>query len=213
MGPVADAFGRGWPEADCMNLLDDRLSADLASAGALDAALSRRFVDLALYATRAGARGILFTCSAFGPAIEAAAAAARVPTYKPNEAMFEQALAQPARGGAALRIGLLSTFAPSVLPMRDELRAMAAARGVPIELTTACADGALEALRAGDADAHDRRVEQAADALGHCDVVMLGQFSMAPARQRVMDRIGREVLSSPDSAVRRLRQAMMQTAT
>ena len=43
-------MARMWPEAERMNLLDDSLSADLARAGALDAAMTARFVALADYA-------------------------------------------------------------------------------------------------------------------------------------------------------------------
>jgi hypothetical protein len=58
-----------------MNLLDDSLSADLArSAGGLDARMTARFVALAAYAIGTGAQGILFTCSAFGPCIDAVGA-------------------------------------------------------------------------------------------------------------------------------------------
>jgi hypothetical protein len=56
------------------NLLDDSLSTDLALAGRLDDAMTARFVLLARYAVETGADAILFTCSAFGPAIDAARA-------------------------------------------------------------------------------------------------------------------------------------------
>ncbi|MEJ8822708.1 aspartate/glutamate racemase family protein [Variovorax humicola] len=208
MSPIADAFGRLWPEALLMNVLDDSLSADLSRAGGLDAALTQRFVDLAQYAERAGAHGILFTCSAFGAAIEAAANAVQVPTLKPNEAMFLEALTS-GNGRAATRIGLVSTFAPSVPSMAEELMGLAKARSLNVELSTECADGALKALSAGDAASHDRLVVEHAARLAQCDVVMLGQFSMARAQQLVIARTEKTVLTSPDSAVRLLKKALV----
>lgn len=190
-----------------MNLLDDRLSADLARSGALDEALTQRFVDLARYAKGCSAQAILFTCSAFGPAIEAAAAAVSLPTYKPNEAMFREALGVRPQG-AVVRIGLLSTFAPSVAPMVAELEAAARLKGLPLVVDTACATGGLEALSAGDAALHDRLIVETSDALRHCDVVMLGQFSMARTHQAVADHLGKAVLTSPDSAVRLLQHTL-----
>lgn len=207
MGPIADAFRRGWPQARLMNVLDDSLSADLTLAGRLDGGLVQRMRDLARYAKAAGAQGILFTCSAFGPAIEAAGADVALPTYKPNEAMFREALSFPA-SGAALRVGLLSTFAPSVAPMAEELQTAARQQGLAIELHTACASQALQALAAGDTGRHDALVLAQADALRHCDVVMLGQFSMAHTQAAVANRLGKPVLSSPDSAVRLLQHTL-----
>src|SRR5258708_26046677 len=119
MAPVHDAFRQVWPEAECVDILDTSLSRDRGRDGRLTAAMTGRFLTLARYAEDNGAAGILFTCSAFGEAIEAAARQARVPVLKPNEAMFAAAL-QTGR-----HIGMLATFAPSVAGMEDEFRDMA----------------------------------------------------------------------------------------
>src|SRR5579863_8353854 len=101
---VEEAFGRLWPEAHLANLLDDSLSADLARDGVLTPAMTERFLILARYAKATGADGILFTCSAFGPCIEACARAlAPLPVLKPNEAMIEDAVSLVGHNG---RIGL-----------------------------------------------------------------------------------------------------------
>src|SRR6267142_2150278 len=113
---VEASFARLWPDARLMNLLDDSLSADLARDGRLTEAMTGRFLALGRYAADTGADAILFTCSAFGPCIEAVARAqAPMPVLKPNEAMIEQAVAQAT--GQARRIGLLSTFAPTLASM------------------------------------------------------------------------------------------------
>src|SRR5881628_3906798 len=87
--PINTALARDWPEATRMNLLDDSLSADLARSGqGLDASMHERFQRLAQYALDSGANGILFTCSAFGPCIDAVARRhPSVPVLRPNEAM------------------------------------------------------------------------------------------------------------------------------
>jgi hypothetical protein len=79
MQPVAAAFARDWPAASVVNLLDDALGPDRARAKALDEAMFRRIAALADYAMSIGADGILYTCSAFGPAIEAGARRLPVP--------------------------------------------------------------------------------------------------------------------------------------
>lgn len=206
MAPIADAFDRHWPQAHCMNLLDDSLSIDRACEGELTATMIQRFVDLATYAGRTGCGGILFTCSAFGPAIEAAGAAVGLPTLKPNEAMFEQALARSPAQGA--RLGLIATFEASLPSMSAELREMAQAAGRTVELRTCFVPEAMQDLARGDAELHHRKIAQAAAALKDCDVVMLAQFSMAAARPLVQAALGCPVLSSPDCAVQSLQQKM-----
>lgn len=197
--PTEAAFAALWPEAELMTLMDDSLSSDLARAGRLTPAMTERFLVLARYAAGTGADGILFTCSAFGPCIEACQAAlAPLPVLKPNEAMVEEAVAA---GG---RIGLLATFGPSL----ETLPAEFVAARPDVQMMTALARGALNALDEGDGPGHDRRAAEASIALSSCDVVALGQFSLARAAAAVAAATGRPVLTTPDSAVRKLRRAL-----
>src|SRR5262249_34898659 len=142
--------------------------------------------------------GILFTCSAFGEAIDAAAARLPIPVLKPNEAMFEAALAI---GG---RIAMLATFAPSVGSMEDEFRDMAACRS-PATIETYCAPGAMAALRAGDGEEHMRLFAEVAPRFADRVGVLLAHFSTARAPPAVMAVLDRPVLTSPGSAVARLK--------
>jgi Asp/Glu/hydantoin racemase len=200
--PIVNAFQRLWPEARTTNLLEDSLAADLAAAGRLTEPMIERFVTLARYARGCGADAILFTCSAFGPAIEAAQAALDIPVLKPNEAMFDEALA------AGKRIGLLATFAPSIPALRAELELMARKRKLELEIKTHTIPSALSALHAGQGEQHDRLIAQAADLLGLCDALILGQFSMASAAAMIPERPGRRVLTSPTSAVMQLKRVL-----
>ncbi len=204
MAPVAQAFEQLWPQARLTHLLDDSLSADLAAAGALTPSLTGRMVDLARYVRAQGAAGILYTCSAFGPAIDEAAADVGIPTLKPNEAMFEEALALCAQAGSEMSAGLVTTFAPAAQSMQAEFEEMARRQARPVTLDSACADGAMGLLQAGQAQVHDQRVAEAAAQLSRACVLMLGQFSMARAQQAVHQATGKPVLTSPASAVRKL---------
>jgi Asp/Glu/hydantoin racemase len=195
LGPIATAFEKLWPEATLMNVLDDSLSADLARDGRLTEAMTERFLSLGRYVDATGANAVLFTCSAFGPCIEAVARAhAPMPVLKPNEAMIEQAVAK------GRRIGLLSTFPPKLASMPREFPAS-------VEIVPKLAEGALAALDRGDRAAHDRLVTEAARDLRNCDVIALAQFSMAPAASMVAEATGRPVLTTPDSAVMKLKTA------
>ena len=211
MAPIHDALARLWPQAQRMSLLDDSLSVDRARDGRLTDAMVQRFIDLALYARGTGCGGILFTCSAFGPAIEAAGRASGVPTLKPNEAMFEQALdiaRNRAVAGRPARLGLVATFAASIPSMSEELQAMAAGQGVAIELSSVFVAEAMDDLAQGRAGEHHRKIAQAAVQLSACDAVMLAQFSMAAALPAVQAGLPCPVLSSPDCAVLALQRRM-----
>jgi Asp/Glu/hydantoin racemase len=191
--PIEAAFARLWPEARLMNLLDDSLSADLARDGRLTEDMTRRFLTLARYAASTGAQGILFSCSAFGPPIETCARdLAPMPVLKPNEAMIEEAVKHGSR------IGLLATFAGTLDSIPPEFPA-----GVTV--VPKLAEGALAALDRGDAAEHDRLAAEAARALADCDAIALGQFSLARAAPLVAQVTGKPVLTTPESAVRKLK--------
>jgi len=195
--PIEQSFARLWPDARLMNLLDDSLSADLARDGCLTDAMTERFEKLGRYAAGTGSDAILFTCSAFGPCIEAVARTqAPMPVLKPNEAMIEQAV------NKGRKVGLLSTFAPTLASMPREFPP-------GIEVVPKLAEGALAALDRGDRAEHDRLVVEASTDLRHCDLIALAQYSMAPAAAAVEKASGRPVLTTPDSAVMKLKDLLL----
>lgn len=197
--PVQEAFRQLWPEAECANILDDSLSLDRERDGMLTEAMKRRIRALAEYGAATGAAGVLFTCSAFGEAIEAAAAQLPIPVLKPNEAMFEAALV------VGRRIGMLATFAPSVGSMEHEFREMANTNGRRAAIESYCVPGAMAALKAGDGAEHDRLIAEAAPRFADCDAVLLAHFSTARAAPAVTAVLERPVLTSPGSAVAKLK--------
>ncbi len=198
--PVRDAMQKGWPECRLVNLLDDSLSADRAAQqGELSESLTERIVDIAGYATKLEADGILFTCSAFGTAIDKAASNAAIPVLKPNEAMFQQALLQ------GDRIAMLYTFEPARDGMEQEFKAMIPAGRTRASISSYHVPGAMEALRNNDSRTHDRLVAMKAARLKGVDVIMLAHFSTTGAASAVRQVVDVPVLTSPDCAVSRLR--------
>jgi Asp/Glu/hydantoin racemase len=202
-GPVQKEFQRQWPECRLMNLLDDSLSADLADSGGLDDAMYRRFQSLADYAVGTGADAILFTCSAFGPCIDAVARShPSIPVLKPNQAMIAQAVQ------LNTLVGLVASFAPTLQSMPPEFPA-----GSRIDCEFA--EGALAALDAGQLEEHDRLVVEAARRLQQrgCGAIALAQFSMARAAGRVAAAVGLPVLTTVGSAVADLRVRLLGPAS
>ncbi len=197
--PIQKSFAARWPQAEIVNLLDDSLSVDRAKDRDLTPRMFERFTELGGYARRIGADGILVTCSAFGPAIQRMASELTVPVLKPNEAMFRAALTR------GRKIGMLATFAPSVMTMTEEFDEFVRETGSQATLKTIVVDGAMDALRKGDAPTHNQLVAARAPDLGDCDAVMLAHFSTSRAADKVGAVISVPVLTAPDSAVDRLR--------
>jgi len=198
--PVATVFRELWPQAKTTNLLEDSLAPDLAVAGSITLEIVERIVALARYGERCGADAVLFTCSAFGTAIDAAKREVKVPVLKPNEAMIEDALA------AGCDLALLTTFEPSIPSLKKELEELASGRGIKLKLKTRSIPAAIAALQQGFGAEHDRLIAVAAAEMGACDALVLGQFSMARAAIGIPDRAGRKVLTSPHSAVTKLKR-------
>jgi len=77
-----------------------------------------------------------------------------------------------------------------------------------VEIVPKLAAGALAALDRGDRAEHDRLVAEASRDLRDCDLVALAQYSMAPAAELVAAASGRPVLTTPDSAVQKLKELL-----
>jgi Asp/Glu/hydantoin racemase len=198
--PILQAFKEGWPEARVSNLLDDDLMPAYTREGGLTPHVVERICELALYAARTGADGILFTCSVFPQAEDMAKQLVRIPLLKPDEAMIAAAL------DAGKRIGVVATNPPAAPAAAAQLTAAAAARGGQIQVIPSVAEGAFAIGNAGDAATHDRMVVAAAERIaGQVDVICLAQVSMALARAAVQAKVKVPVLTSPATAVARLK--------
>jgi Asp/Glu/hydantoin racemase len=119
----------------------------------------------------------------------------RWPVLKPNEAMVDEAVE------VGRRIALLSTFAPTLASMPREFPRT-------VEVLPTLVEGALAELDRGNRAEHDRLVTEAAMQLTDCDVIALAQYSMAPAADQVSRATGKPVLTTPGSAVKKLRSML-----
>ncbi len=199
---INGCFKTLWPEANLSNLLDDSLTADLQSAGKLDQKMIDRFIALAQYAASTGTDGILFTCSAFGPAIDACKKALSIPTMRPNEAMVQEALTY------GDRLALMATFEPAIAPITAEIEEYASSLGRKAIVDPIFVPGAMKAAQEGNMAKHDELVAQAASEAKNADAVCFAQFSMTQAAEACARNSGKPVLTTPDSAVRLMRKLL-----
>ena len=202
--PIKCAFNELWPEPEIVNLFDDSLSVDRVKSNVLTTNMEKRFSDLGNYAQSIGADGILFTCSAFGPAIDKVANNLAIPVLKPNEAMFEQAL------NTGHKIGMLATFEQSIASMSKEFCEIRNSLSATGSLDAKLVEGAMEFLRQGNQIEHNELIAKTAATFKHCDVLMLAQFSMVSAKSAVFRELNVPVLTAPEAAVKKLRGILMQ---
>lgn len=200
INPIETAAKKLWPEAEMITILEEGLSADRQKTAELTVGLQDRIVGLTKYAESAGSDGILFTCSAFGQAIEDAAEHCPIPVMKPNEAMFNRAFTH------GDQIAMIYTFPPAAPGMEEEFRDAAIAKGAKATLTVYLSEGALDAKRAGDDMTHDRLIGETAAGIADADVILLAQFSMAGAAGEVRKHTNIPVLTSPEAAISELRR-------
>ncbi len=126
----------------------------------------------------------------------------RTPIVKVDETMAEEA----SRIGS--RIGVVATVKTTLEPTTRLIRRKADEHGRRVEITERIAEGAFDALLAGDAERHDMILKQTIlDLAEQVDVVVLAQVSMA----RLVPALGKTrvpVLSSPRSGVEAVKRAL-----
>jgi len=198
MDPIVASFRANCPQARLANLLEESWMPDLADDGKLTQTMIERFVMVGHYCVKAGADAILFTCSAFGSAIDEVRKQLKIPVLKPNEAMYDELTKKNCSAA------LLATFQPSIPSMVTEIHDIAKANGTQIKLNTQLVEGALAALQGNNPAEHNRLIAELA-AKQQCDVIAFAQFSMAPALKLAAARVKTPILTTPDSAVAKLK--------
>jgi hypothetical protein len=200
MAPCEEAFQRLWPQAEAIRLLDEGLYADTGADGSLPDSIVPRLAGLFRHCVLSGAKGIVFTGSTFGPAVEAARVGIEVPLLKADEAMSEVAVAK------GRRILILATARRAMPVIRGNLEKAAKAAGRSPEIGAVWVEHAQAANNAGRAAEHDRLIGEAAAAHGdRWDAIVLGQMSMAPARALMPAELAARVLTSPDACALAMR--------
>lgn len=201
--PVERAFADHWPEVERITLLDDALNLQSRpAAGAIfSSAALFRFKELTDYAVSMCVQGILYTCSQFGEAIEAAREHWRMPILKPQEALLLSALEHGSR------LGLVTARESDIEALQREFFDLAEETGATIELATLCLPEAAH-VNGSQSPELDELLRERTSALQACDAIMVPDFAgaaAAPVLRRVLDR---PVLAAPDASVLLLKQLL-----
>ncbi len=195
------------PDFQVFHMTDESLVRNTIAARKLTPTTTRRVADMIGSAREGGADAVMVTCSSIGPAVSLARSFYDFPIFRVDEAMAEAAVA------TGRRIGVAATLSTTLDPTIALIEETAARAGRKVEVLPSLFEGAFEAVLAGDTETHDAMVAAGLAGLrGRCDVVVLAQASMA----RVLDRLpsdgGVPILSSPELAMRQMRDALAAVA-
>ncbi|HEY4353113.1 MAG TPA: aspartate/glutamate racemase family protein [Paraburkholderia sp.] len=200
--PLKDQFKDQLPDARVINIVDDSLLNDVRAAGHLTPEVTQRMYSYMSNAQAMNADYILNACSSVGEAVDVLRGMIRTPIVKVDEAMALEA----SRIGK--RIGVVATVKTTLEPTVRLIRKKAAEQKREVTVVEQVAEGAFEALLAGDNERHDEILKRTIVGLAdQVDVVVLAQVSMA----RLVPSLGETrvpVLSSPQSGVKMLIDAL-----
>ncbi|GAB3617263.1 hypothetical protein GCM10027416_18200 [Okibacterium endophyticum] len=206
--PAQRAFGEVLPEADLWNLLDDRLVSDAMQAGQVSTGLIDRMMRLIEHATLEKADAIVLTCSVYGFLAPAASERFGVPVHGPDDAALQEVVLR----------GLTSIYlvASVDLALRDAVERAAAAfaaKGADVAIVPILAEGArapsLRGDHAGVADAITMAIQASAR---DADAVLLANYSLADAADRVSIGVARPVIDGPAHAAHSLRETLSRSS-
>ncbi|MEV7605649.1 aspartate/glutamate racemase family protein [Paenarthrobacter sp. NPDC089322] len=202
-GLVTDMEHLAWnlvPRLRVLHFVDESLLQDTIAEGTAPGHVRRRLVAYARYAEESGAHALLVSCSSVGEAATAAQDFVSIPVLRIDTPMADLAVA------SGHRIGVLATLSATLGPTTRLVQDSAKKQNKKPHITAVKAEGAFDALRAGNRELHDSLVlDSFAELAADCDVVVLAQASMARAIEHIRDRPGGPVvLASPDSGMTQL---------
>lgn len=179
------------------NVLDEFLASDAAPSekGCFTLANRQRLLHQLQAAALTEADLIVTTCSQLSSAAEDMAPIIGVPLITIDHGMISRALQK------GNRIALISSAEGTVAPISETIRRMAERMSVPVCIRVYCDQRAIEALKAGDREEHDRRIEALAHEIHDCDTAIIAQASGAHMGGRVAEIAGIETFTSVESCI------------
>lgn len=207
LGPLVESFYKvlkeTLDECEIIRIADDSLIRDVKKLGAPDENIKKRTFLHIESAIEAGADMVIIACSSVGEVAQEADAKYPVPVVRIDEGMMDRAL------DTGDRIGVIASLGTTITPTVNFLQAKAAQRGKDPRIVSCVAEGAYEALNAGDSAKHDALITEAAKKLAkEADVILLAQGSMARLEEPLNQVIPVPVLSSPKNCALAVKKAL-----
>jgi Asp/Glu/hydantoin racemase len=197
---VRDAFKRIYPEAQIINIMDERLLRDIKNKGGIDYLGIRRVCRYALCAEDLGADAVLMTCSSLCKAVYAARPMVKIPVFAINEPMSREAVS------LGTNIGILGTLKSVLEPTSRLISDKAMESNKTVKLKKALCEAAFEALLSGDTQKHDELLLTEIESISKSvDVFVFAQGSMSRLLPEAQKRVNIPVLECIDSGVKQVK--------
>ncbi len=202
IAPAASAVSAAMPNSTVWNLLDDRLLADLSKQGEMTAPLAARMDILIESAIAGGADGVLLTCSQYGVrADHRDVAADGVAVYSADGPLFDKTVSL-----APANVLLVASLESAATDSTARLQATFTAAGATTTIHSVVVPAAAKPLAADELATH--LAAAIAEVTEPYDVVVLAQYSLAPAAEALRADISVPVLDGPSIAAARLRDVI-----
>ncbi len=185
-------------DVEVSNTVDEFLASDPDVRGYFSKRNARRLFSLVDTADATGADAIVTTCSTLSPIIDQIRPFFDTPLITIDGAMLKEAVS------IGTRIAIVATAHSTVGPTTATLLRQAQLAEKTLELETIVCPDAYAAIKARDAETHDRIVLQAIEAAEMNDVYVLAQASMAHLEDRVATLTGQAAVSSPNRCIQEL---------
>jgi aspartate/glutamate racemase len=194
--PTKELFARHMPEVRLINIVDDSLIQDVIKAGEVPSAVKKRLNQYYHSAIDAGADVIFNTCSSVGDIALESKKSLKIPLVKIDDAMAKTAVIESSH------IGVLATLSTTLNPTVRLIKHFAEMHNRQVKISEGLAEGAFQAVMAGDREPHDHLILKAAEKLANqVDLFVLAQGSMARMEKEIKKLTGKKVLSSPERGV------------
>ena len=188
------------PEVQVFHLTDESLIRNTIAAGQLTRATTRRLVKMIESAHDGGADAVMVTCSSIGPGVSVARMLFDFPVLRVDEPMALKAV------HTGRRIGVAATLRTTLEPTIALVEQTAAKENRDVDIVPSLAEGAFEAVIAGNVERHDALLIESLNHLrSSADVIVLAQASMARVIPQLAASGGPPILSSPELALRHAR--------
>ncbi len=202
IAPAAAAVSAALPDSTVWNLLDDRLLADLKEQGEMTGPLAARMDALIESALAGGADGVLLTCSQYGVrADHRDPPADGVAVFSADGPLFHDAVTR-----APTHVLLVASLESAAADSTARLDAAFTAAGSATHIHSVVVPAAASPLPV--AELVDHLAAAIAGVTEPYDVVVLAQYSLAPAAEALRTQIAVPVLDGPSVAAARLRDVI-----